>query len=317
MEKNWERCIPFLKINKEVATLLFKNFSKEAEVEEIKEINEGCRNTNYSIRLKNSTSLFLLRIFNEKDESFNREEALLNLLKEEIPMQRIYYLGNSSEINGRNYGIYSFVEGISLREFVGNGNKITSEFMGDIAKNLAIVHNHSYDEIGFLDGDLRIKDKLPPLSQWYNMFLGKRARSRLGHNIINEIMKIIHKNKVLLNHLDNCPSLVHGDFQGANLLIYNGRLNCVLDWEFAMAGHRLGDIAQFFRYEEYFNEELVEKFEIVYNNYANKELCSNWYKISKLRDLATLIQMIDTEEELPEKYKDIKKLIISYLKILS
>ena len=102
--------------------------------------------------------------------------------------------------------------------------------------------------------------------------------------------------------------MVHGDFQGTNILIDNeGNLSGVLDWEFCMAGHPLADIGQFFRYDEYFNNDLINAFEDEYKKQSNYILIDDWYKISKIRDITNLLQLIDKDEDMPNKYFDIRE----------
>lgn len=316
MEKDWERCIPFFSINKEVADLLLKSYRKDLKVKSITRMKEGCRNTNYALEVEGLNHKLLLRIFNEDDESYKRERNLLQKIEDIIPVQEVYYIGKHELIENRTFGIYKFIEGCSLREYVLKENEISKEFICDIARVLAVLHNNSYESIGFLDDNLKVHEKLPPLESWYEMFLGERARKRLGEDVSEKIIKLVEDKKDFLKELDTASCLVHGDFQGANILIKDHRLICVLDWEFSMAGHRLADIAQFFRYEEYFNEKLLREFEREYNKYANIQLEKEWYNLGKLRDLATLVQMIGTKEDLPEKYKDLKKLIEGYLSSL-
>ena len=40
----------------------------------------------------------------------------------------------------------------------------------------------------------------------------------------------------------------------------------------------------------------------------------DWYKISKLRDLTNLIQLINVNEDMPNKYANIKVLVVNILK---
>ena len=146
--------------------------------------------------------------------------------------------------------------------------------------------------------------------------MGERAKQRLGKGIIDKISSIVEKNERIIEKLDKQISLIHGDFQGTNILIKNGKLSGILDWEFAMAGHPLADIGQFFRYEEYFNTNLLKVFENEYNKSSDYKLEKDWYKISKLRDLINLIQLIDGEENMPNKYAHIKEIIINNINIL-
>ena len=74
-----------------------------------------------------------------------------------------------------------------------------------------------------------------------------------------------------------------------------------------MAGHPLADIGQFFRYDEYFNNDLINAFEDEYKKQSNYILIDDWYKISKIRDITNLLQLIDKDEDMPNKYFDIRE----------
>jgi aminoglycoside phosphotransferase (APT) family kinase protein len=143
--------------------------------------------------------------------------------------------------------------------------------------------------------------------------MGDMARKRLGQSIVNKINLIVKQNENSLDELDKDIRLVHGDFQVTNILIKDGNLSGILDWEFSMAGHPIADIGQFFRYEEYLNNNLIQVFEDEYNRNSDYKLIHNWYKLSKLRDLISLIQLIDTKDNMPIKHTYIKRLIIKII----
>lgn len=154
-----------------------------------------------------------------------------------------------------------------------------------------------------------------PLKEWYDMFLNTKVRSRLGESLFNRILKTVNKYSNQLEILDEDIRLVHGDFQGTNILISNNE-PYILDWEFAMAGHPIADIGQFFRYDKYYNEDLIRAFEMEYRKYSDYILGDDWYKISKLRDIVNLIQLMDTEENMPYKFKDIINILNKTLLML-
>ena len=81
-----------------------------------------------------------------------------------------------------------------------------------------------------------------------------------------------------------------------------------------MAGHPLADIGQFFRYEEYFDKNLIRAFENEYNKHSSYKLITDWYKVSKLRDLVNLMQLINAEEHMPNKYTSIRAIIVNTLR---
>lgn len=312
MEYDWERTIPFLKIDIDIVNRLFEGILEEKDIINIIPINEGCRTTNY--RVESIDKKYILKIFSSTDESYIREYKLLNMLKESILVQNIYKISSNSIIDSREYIIYEYLDGQTLGQALKNGYEVDENFIREVARTLSQIHKNKFNQVGFLDENLNIIKKLPPLSQWYKLFVNEKVKERLGTTILNDIEKIVKQNKNELCKLDEDPRLVHGDFQGTNILINNGNLAGILDWEFVMAGHPLGDIGQFFRYDEYFNHNLIKVFEDEYNKNCDYKLMNNWYKISKLRDLINLIQLISGEKDMPNKYKNIKNIIKRTLK---
>ena len=307
MEHNWERTMPYLNLNLEQIKILFRGILKAEDIKYISRMDEGCRTTNYKIDTKNKGS-FILKIFFDNNESSKREIKLFNKLRNEIKVPEIYRLDNHEIIENREFVIYRRLDGQSLSSYIREGNIIEENFVRQVANTMVIIHKNKYDKVGFLDDNLQIKSLTPPLSEWYRMFMGKNAQIRLGEKIKNQIYKIVDENEHILKALDNDPRMVHGDFQGTNILIDNeGNLSGVLDWEFCMAGHPLADIGQFFRYDEYFNNDLINAFEDEYKKQSNYILIDDWYKISKIRDITNLLQLIDKDEDMPNKYFDIRE----------
>ncbi|WP_454051927.1 phosphotransferase family protein [Clostridium sp. Marseille-Q7071] len=308
-----ERIIPFYEMDKGIVNHLFYLFDRNLVVESITPLLEGCRNTNYVVHIKNNDSVFLLRIFPINDDSWKKEKKLLSVLKNEISVQKLYFLSQDESIELRTFAIYEFAQGITLQSAINSGYVLEDNLIRDIGKTLASIHNHTYTKVGFLDDNLEVKSFLPPLETWYEMFLGENARERLGAETVKNIENLILSNKESLEQMDKQVSLVHGDFRPTNILVHNGKFSCILDWEFAMAGHPISDIGQFFREEQYLDKNLIAAFEKSYSEVSKTKLSKNWYKLGKLRDLVNLIQMINEENDLPEKHKNFKKLIISTL----
>ncbi|WP_297427816.1 aminoglycoside phosphotransferase family protein [Clostridium sp.] len=318
MEYGWERTFPFLEIDNTIASELFGEILEDKYITNISRINEGCRTTNYLIETNGTDKKYILKIFFSSEQNYRREIKLLNQLKENhiknIPT--IYKVSTHNSIENKEYAIYEYVEGKSIGKAISDGYVFDESLIIDIAKFLAQLHSYKFKKAGFLNENLEIKEKLPPLISWYEMFMGDKAKQRLGKKIVNQINEIVNQNKRVFEELDNDIRLVHGDFQGTNILIRNNKLCGVIDWEFVMAGHPLADIGQFFRYEEYFNKDLIQIFKEEYNKNSSYKLGDNWYKISKLRDLANLIQLINGYEDMPNKYSNIKKILINNINIL-
>lgn len=315
MEYNWERTFPFIELNKAKIIKLFENVLEEDNIMNIVPVNEGCRTTNYIIETKEYKRKYILKIFFSTEQNYKREIKLLTKLKEDkkILVPQIYKMSNHEAIQGREYVIYQFMEGETLGQAISKGYTLKDDFVKDVARSLAEIHSYKFDSTGFLDKDLNIKEELPPLILWYEKFMGEMAKKRLGKGIIERINRVVKQNEKILVELDKDIRLVHGDFQGTNILIKDDKLAGILDWEFAMAGHPLADIGQFFRYEEFFDEKLIQIFEDEYKKNSTYTLINDWYKISKIRDLVSLVQLLSMKEDMPNKYSSIKNIIVNNL----
>ncbi len=315
MEYRWERTFPFLEIDSIIVNKLFEGILEENDINNIIPIDSGCRTTNYIVEANNLEKKYILKIFFIKGQDYKKEIKLLNLLKNSkfIHVPEVYRVSEHKDIGNREYAIYEYIEGQTIGQAIREGYSLEKSFIKELARALAKIHSHKFSKVGTLDERLYIRKELPPLVSWYESFMGDIAKKRLGKNIVNDINLVVRKNEKTLRDLDKDPRLVHGDFQGTNIIIRNKMLAGILDWEFVMAGHPLADIGQFFRYEEYFNRNLIEAFEYEYNKFSDYKLTQNWYNISKLRDLVNLIQLIGTNEDMPIKHENIKKIIINTL----
>lgn len=315
MEYNWERSLPFFNIDIDTANKLLNEILEGDIIKNIIPINEGCRTSNYILKITNSNKRYILKIFPELNCDYQKENNLLRLLKDKVPVQDIYYISKSYIINNRTFGLYEYIEGKTLGQAIKEGYVIDKNFIKEVAKALAMIHKFKFNSIGEFNNKLEVVNNLPPLYTWYDNFMDINFKNRLGQDVINRINTIVQNNLQTLIDLDKDVSLVHGDFQGTNILIDNKKLVGVIDWEFSMAGHALADIGQLFRYENYFDENLINIFEEEYNKYSDKRLIKDWHKIAKLRDLVNLIQLISAKEEMPNKYKEIKGIIMKTLDI--
>ncbi|NFG42720.1 aminoglycoside phosphotransferase family protein [Clostridium botulinum] len=314
MEYNWERSLPFFYIDLDIANKLFKENLLNEEIDSIETINEGCRSSNYVLET-NKRNKYILKIFPECDCYYERESKLLNLLKNEILVQKVYLISSSNIIKNKMFGIYQYVEGVNLGKAIREGFKFDKSLINELAITLAKIHKFKYKECGKLDKNLKVIHKLSPLYRLYEENMGINFRNRLGNDVVKKINHIVNANKEILLELDKKISLIHGDFQGTNILVKDNKISAIIDWEFSMAGNSLIDIGQLFRYENCFSHDLIKIFEKQYNKYSDDKLIDEWYKISKLIDLISLIKLINTKDDMPNKHKEIKKLIINTLEM--
>jgi len=104
-----------------------------------------------------------------------------------------------------------------------------------------------------------------------------------------------------LARLDEEARLVHGDFNGRNLLVrcLAGRWSvvAVLDWEFAVSGSPLADLGHFLRYERDSSPLAEPHFSNGYLH-AGGKLPPDWRQLSRRVDVIALCESL-THHHLP------------------
>jgi len=309
MDDMWERKIPFLSIDLTTVKHLFRQYDPAWIVSSFSPLKEGKRNTNYVVRTIAPERRFLLRIFPSKEEGWHMEKTLRSRLAPQVPLQTLFHIGHDDAIGNRFYAIYEYAEGVSLLEATRAGYVPNEELFDRLGRVLAAIHRHPYDRAGFLNEGLEVAQELPPLETWFELFLNDRARRRLGSSIATKIEQLVQDNVGTLRDIDSRYALVHGDFRPTNLLVHQGKLSCVLDWEFATALHPIADFGQLFRYDDQFAPHHKQALIRAYEAETGTPLPSDWEQRGRLRDLANLVQMIGDNEDFPDKYADLRQLI--------
>ena len=316
MDIEWERKYEIVRVDINTANRLFKCFDSQKTVEDIEIFTGGKRTTNYKLRLKESGQKFVLRIYPENDRSWHKEFTLQNTLKNYLPVPEMYYLNEDRLIIDKPFSIVQFLDGITLDKYLEGNNCISESLAQKIGEILAIIHQKEFVKEGSLDENLNIIDGLPPILSWYDYFLNNRAGERLDSGVRNRLTKFLKENNELLGQMTQNFVFSHGDFRPSNLMVKDGRLIGIIDWEFALSAPAYFDIGQFTRYKEQISEKAKNSFINEYNRNTRRSVGGDWEKLSKLMDLVNILSLLDNEEEKPNLFSDMKKLVEKTLEIL-
>jgi aminoglycoside phosphotransferase (APT) family kinase protein len=284
---------PIKQIDIETAQKLIKEFDKDFLINQISLSNQGRSTSNYILHQKNSHEKLLLRILPQNDISCRKEMGLFFLLNDYIPIPEIYYTNETCQIIDKPYQIVEFIQGITLAEHLLQGIPVPDQLISDIAEKSALLHRTVYEHEGSLNAQLEIIEELPPISTWHQFFLSKLAGERLGTDLKKKLQNFLSMHKSLFDEICQYFVLSHGDFRPDNILVLDGKLQAMIDWENALSAPLYFDIGQFFRYAELLPKKAERIFAQSYNACAIKPLDNDWKLKSRLMDSVNLLCLLE------------------------
>ncbi|MFN8912157.1 MAG: phosphotransferase family protein [Alphaproteobacteria bacterium] len=205
-------------------------------------ISGGCANLNFKIHLEDWKDPLILRVYLRDKGAAFIEQKIAVLLKETVPVPTTYYIG---EQDGYYFAITEFMYGISLRDLLlGDAFHDIADIMYQVGTILSKITAHKFSEAGFFYKELNIKHGFG--DETINRFSLSCLKH---HNVIRYLDKDIidsierHLER-LPDFINNSVSLVHADFDPANILVDkvtgSWAVTGVLDWEFAYSGFFYG-----------------------------------------------------------------------------
>ncbi|HOD54274.1 MAG TPA: aminoglycoside phosphotransferase family protein [Candidatus Cloacimonadota bacterium] len=281
------------KMDLELAKKLFLDFDESVEIESVEWMPQGKSTSNYQLKQKNSHEKYVLRILPQQDESCRKELLISQYLNEVIPIPEIYYTNETCTIIDKPYQIVEFIEGISLAQYLMEGNELSSELTESIAEKSALIHRTIYEKEGSINAQFEIGDDFPPIKTWYDFFLSHLAGERLGETLKNEVISDVKRFRDEFDEVCSYFVLSHGDFRPENMLVFNGKLQALIDWEYALSAPVYFDTGQFFRYSELFPRKTERLYVSAYNANALYPMAKDWRLKGRLMDCVNLLSLLN------------------------
>lgn len=209
----------------------------------------GLANTNIRVRLDDGGSL-LVRIPTRDPDGWAREAALHRAMAGIAP-GLLDATGTSAL--GHPVLILEWIEGERLEQIApAMADAALTGLAQELGTGLARIHRMRFAATGSLDADLAVAAPFPVGATGLTAFLDRclvreRGGERLGTGLTQAILALVAREGHRLDAALGPPCLVHGDFNGSNILIRGGRVAAILDWEFAFAGDALFDFANITR----------------------------------------------------------------------
>lgn len=309
MDNEWERAESVYPIDHGMAETLCRCMDPRVRVENIELLPGGLINSNYKVTLRGVDQAFLLRLYARKNDDWQREQWLTTHINDSIPVPKVYYCAYDKALCNHPFAIYEFLDGVTLDRYLADGHQPTPQLAREIGEALAWLHQQTFTAVGVFDQTFHITQSLPLPSTWPMLFLQGRTAERLGETAVHAVTDLLTQHADILHAFDRRAVMCHGDFRPVNIMVRDGRLLGIIDWEMAVAAPALLDISLFIRFDEQVSNSFAHQFIDVYQQCTAFSLPGDWRRQAKLMGLTTLLQMLGADAERPRKYQDLIRLI--------
>jgi aminoglycoside phosphotransferase (APT) family kinase protein len=203
------------------------------------------------------------RVYRRDPALCQKELDLYAMLRGSIPVPEVVSADPAAD---PPFAVFRYVEGVELDAV---RDPVAARAAGEM---LAAIHRVTFDRPGWIGPGPAIGRGIGSVAEFIEERIG------LGD--------VVRPFAAELDALHRECHLVHGDFNGKNIIVRDSRIAVVLDWEFAVSGPPLMDIGNFLRHAE--SPSFVEGY-----LGAGGTLPPDWRRLSRLVDLAALAVLGD------------------------
>jgi len=278
-----------------------------SRVSEALPLTGGLRNANFKLRLETGRAV-VLRIYEHDASLCQKEIDLLRLLDGAVPVPGVIHAEPRGLDEIPPFAVLEYVDGIDFRELRhGGATGAIAEAAESAGEVLAAIGRFRFPKAGWLGPGPGVTAPLvegaDPMPRFLDLCL---ASANLCRRMPAEVRAGLHAlawaQAPVLANLEREPRLVHGDFNGGNLVVRHDsgrwRVAAVLDWEFAVSSTPLADLGNFLRYESAARPLLEPHFSKGFRR-AGGELAGDWRQLARWTDLLAICESL-THDALPE-----------------
>jgi aminoglycoside phosphotransferase (APT) family kinase protein len=269
---------------------------------------DGMRNANFKLHLDGGPGRMVLRIYEHDVSLCQKELDLLRTLADRVPVPEVIHAEPCGIDDLPPFLLMSYIEGITFRELRRTDHSdATAEAAYSVGETLAAIGQIRFRKSGWIEPGPSVGPPLlegaDPVPRFVDLCLASpNVQRRLPEQMRNQVHTLLWAHTTEFKELDHDPRLCHGDFNRRNILVRQiadkWAVVAVLDWEFAVAGHPLGDMANFLRYDKVSHPVVEPHFSAGYLH-AGGTLPHNWRRLAQLTDLAALCESL-TYADLPD-----------------
>lgn len=175
----------------------------------------------------------------ESAHDMGREFKIISALQESaVPVPRTYGLCTDKSVNGADFYVMSYIDGMVLNDSV-IGEQVETRYREAIGIHvidiLCDLHNINPDDVGL--GDLGRKEAYleRQIKRWTKQWEASKT---------HEIPAMEEACRILTETMPAQvgSTIVHGDFRLGNMIVRGGAVKAILDWELCTLGDPLADV---------------------------------------------------------------------------
>jgi len=308
-----------MKISKEEVQRVVNKIFGNAKVNNITDLS-GRINFVYNVGISNPTKSLILKLnaFPQYDWRLEKEKYVTRLITEhtDVPVPTIYLVDNTKDTFSTQYSLMSKIDGVDLESLLPNIDKSRkNELMEKAGECLGKMNSIKFNRFGSIRGD-SVVDGEENLEEHYRKF-SEKTFSRISgmeeaKGLIDNAKDFIERN-IKLMQIPAEPCLIHYDYRPENIMIKNGELSGILDFEACRSSHNELDFVQV--EETIFTPypELEKPFLNGYQKHSSISPSPEFEKRQKLYQLQFYLSLVFFERDptLKRKYAKIAEKILS------
>lgn len=305
----WLRGEPRRTLPEAVLRRMVSRALPQSRVLEAEALRGGRRNANFKLRLDSPDGAVVLRVYEHDASLCQKEIDLLRMLRGAVPVAEAIYAEPHGLDGIPPFAVLDYVEGMGLRELRRSGDaEAMAQAAGSAGEVLAAIGRFGFPKPGWLGPGPGVTGPLvegaDAMPRFVDLCLGSEGlQGRMAAEVRGRLHEMVWRRASRLAEVERESRLVHGDFNGGNLVVRRGpggwRVAAVLDWEFAVSSSPLADVGNFLRYERAARPLLEPHFSEGYRR-AGGELAGDWRQLARWTDLLGICESL-THEELPEE----------------
>ncbi len=188
-----------------------------------------------------------------------------------------------------------------------------------IGRMLAATHAFTFDMFGFLDADLNVQgpidlDKKGLLVYLRQCLVEGPGGARIGADLTDALLAFAARERHILADWLQQPCLVHGDFNGSNILIRRNskvgtwEIDGIIDWEYALSASPAFDFGNLLRPPF---DDAVNFTAALARGYreAGGTLPTEWQRVARLADMFSFADILSRPATNAVVVKDAKVVI--------